>query len=108
MNQEHANVTNNIHTESIVKKVLNSEVKYAIGIILFFFGVISPYYDIKTDIALIKQNHLQHIETMQGTIKEMQEEVTEMKKVENELMKQIIKQNTELELILSDRNKQGS
>jgi uncharacterized membrane protein len=48
---------------SILKKWLTSEVKFivvVVGIVWAFAGV---YYPIKTDIALIKDNHMAHMES---------------------------------------------
>jgi uncharacterized protein YabN with tetrapyrrole methylase and pyrophosphatase domain len=86
-------IANTAQTETIVKKILTSEVKYVIGIILFLVGVVAPYYDIKTEIALIKQNHYAHIETMTGQIKENSEEIKEMKATELKLMTSIAENN---------------
>jgi hypothetical protein len=83
---------NELQTENIVKRIMTSEVKYLIGVLVFLFGVVAPYYSIKTDIELIKQNHLAHLETMQSQIKDMQVQITDMKRTEIELIKEIAKQ----------------
>jgi cell division protein FtsB len=80
---------NEVQTESIVKKVMTSEIKYIIGILLFLGGVIAPYYSIRQDIALIKQNHLMHIENMQKEIEETKNEIKDLKSVEIQLMQTI-------------------
>jgi len=92
-------IANQAQTESIVKKILTSEVKYVIGIVLFLVGVVAPYYDIKTEIALIKQNHYAHIETMTGQIKENSEEIKQMKETEVKLMTTIAENNVILKRI---------
>lgn len=89
-------IANLNQTESIVKRVLTSEVKYLIGILIFLFGVVAPYYDIKQEIALIKQNHLAHIETMQRSIDSNTSEIKDMKKIELDLMKEISAQNAKI------------
>jgi hypothetical protein len=63
-------IANQEQTENIVKRILTSEVKYIIGIVIFLVGVVAPYYDIKQDVALIKQNHMAHMETMTKQIEE--------------------------------------
>ncbi len=70
MTEDQNTIANQVQTESIVKKILTSEVKYVIGIIIFLVGVVAPYYQIQTDIALIKQNHFAHMETMTKQIDE--------------------------------------
>jgi hypothetical protein len=50
---------------------LTTEVKYIIGIVAFVWGIAVPYFWIKEDISLIKQNHLFHIENMSNEIKEL-------------------------------------
>ncbi len=55
------------------RDLLTTEVKYVIGIIVFVAGVVAPFYTIKQDIALIKQNHLHHIETISKDIEKLQE-----------------------------------
>lgn len=98
MNVQENTTANEVQTENIVKRILTSEAKYIIGIIIFLVGVVGPYYSIKSDIALIKQNHSAHIETMQRNIESMQAEITDMKKTEVELMKEIAKQGALMDL----------
>lgn len=104
MTNDQNTIANQAQTESIVKKILTSEVKYIIGIVLFLVGVVAPYYDIKTEIALIKQNHYAHIEAMTKNIeanveeiKTIKAELTNTEKEQTELMKSIIKIDTLLE-----------
>ena len=85
--------------EGIFKKLLTTEVKYVIGIILFILGVVAPFYYIKTEIALIKQNHSAHIETMQKEILENSGDIEELSKIQIELMKQISEQNAKILLL---------
>jgi hypothetical protein len=100
MNEEQTTKTNEIQTENIVKKILTSEVKYLIGIVLFIFGVVTPYNQIKTDIELIKQNHLAHIETMQRDIESQQKELNDIKVTEVKLMEAIAKQSAQIDAYL--------
>ena len=67
-------IANQAQTESIVKRILTSEIKYIIGIIIFLVGVVAPYYDIKQDVELIKQNHYAHIEAIQKEILEIKQD----------------------------------
>lgn len=104
MTEDQNTIANQVQTESIVKKILTSEVKYILGIVIFLVGVVAPYYDIKTEIALIKQNHLAHIETMQRDIQSVQNEVEDMKKTEIELMKTLSAQNAQI-IIMENQKK---
>jgi hypothetical protein len=70
ISQDQNTIANQAQTENIVKRILTSEVKYIIGIVIFLVGVVAPYYDIKQDVALIKQNHMAHMETMTKQIEE--------------------------------------
>ena len=104
MTNDQNTIANQAQTESIVKKILTSEVKYVIGIVLFLVGVVAPYYDIKTEIALIKQNHYAHIEAMTKQIEINVEEIKTIKaelvateKEQTELMKTLVKLDTILE-----------
>lgn len=79
--------------DMLVKKVLTTEVKYIIGIAAFICGVVAPYYSIKQDIALqqkdialIRENHLKHIETIEGNIQKIQEEQKDLRETSVELM----------------------
>lgn len=76
-----------IITDDKVKKVLTTEIKFVIGIIIFIAGVIAPYYSIREDIALIKENHFSHMETMNGQIKENSDNIKEIKTQELEIIK---------------------
>ncbi len=55
----------------MLKKILTTEVKYIIWIIAFVRGIAVPYFWIREDISLIKQNHLFHIENMSKEIEEL-------------------------------------
>jgi len=57
-------------TEGLLKKALSSEVKWLLYFAGFVVGVVAPYYQIQSDIALIKQNHFAHMETMTKQIEE--------------------------------------
>ena len=75
--------------ETWIKNVLTTEVKYIISISLFVVGVVGPYYSIKQDIALIKQNHFAHMETMQRDIQKLDEEQKELREISVKLMQTI-------------------
>jgi len=93
MTPKQNDVANAAQTESIVKKIMTSEVKFVIGIIVFMIGVVAPYYDIKTEIALIKQNHYAHIEAMTKNIEANSEEIKDLTKTQTVLM-QVIADNS--------------
>lgn len=75
----------NINTQ--LKQYLTSEVKFIIAIIGLVWGVAIPYFQIKEDIALIKQNHMTHIETIQGNIEKLQENDTRLQEQYVELLR---------------------
>ena len=93
MTEEQNKSANDAQTENIVKKIMTSEVKYFIGIIVFLAGVVAPYYQIRQDIALITQNHFAHMETMTREIERNSVEIKEMKILETELLK-VISENS--------------
>jgi len=73
--------------ENLIKKVLTSEVKFVLGIIVFVFGVAGPFYGMKQDIALIQQNitqinsnHEQHIQDIMQDQKEQKQQIIELQK----------------------------
>ena len=49
-------------SKSAIKKYLTAEVKFIIWVIAFVWGIAVPYFWIKQDIALIKENHMTHME----------------------------------------------
>ncbi len=64
--------------ENSIKKVLSSEVKFVVGIIIFVFGIAGPFYGMKQDIALIQSdinnintNHEAHIQDLTQQIKDL-------------------------------------
>ena len=81
-----------INNETLIRRILTTEVKYVIAIIVFVFGVVKPYFEIKQDIALIKENHLTHIEYIENQIKELKERDVERDKQIVELLKQLSSQ----------------
>lgn len=99
MTNDQNTIANEVQTESIVKKILTSEVKYLIGIVIFLVGVVAPYYDIKTEIALIKQNHYAHIETMNKNIESSMAEIKELKEEQTELMKIIAENSVRVKML---------
>ena len=88
-----------LKTENLVKRVLTTEVKYIIAVVIFLAGVVTPYYAIKTDIALIKQNHFAHLETMKKQIEINNTEIKEIKLIEVELMKTIAENSVRVNLL---------
>lgn len=70
--------------EDNLKKYLTTEVKYIIGIVVFVIGVVAPYYQIKEDIALIKQNHMSHVETLAKDMVSINEKYTQLKQENDE------------------------
>lgn len=89
MTEDQNTAANNAQTENIVKRILTSEVKYFIGIIIFLAGVVAPYYQIRQDIELIKQNHLYHIESMQKEILEIKKDKARTDETIIQLMEKI-------------------
>jgi hypothetical protein len=75
-----------LEQDNAIKKILTTEVKYVIGIIVFIVGVMAPYYSIKQDIALIKENHFSHMETMTKDILTLQQGKVECDKRYVELL----------------------
>lgn len=82
---------NDIKNTNIIKQVLTSEIKFIIAIITIVLGVVAPYYQIKQDVSLIKENHYTHIENMQKEILELKAKDTEMQKQYIEILKVISK-----------------
>lgn len=72
---------------NLIKQVLSSEVKFILGIIVFVFGVASPYYSMRQDIVLIQKdistinsNHEVHIQDILQTMKDQQSQIIELQK----------------------------
>lgn len=65
---------------SLIRSILNSEVKFVIGIAVFVFGGVAPYFAIKEDIALIQKdiqtinlNHESHIQDIMTRLEKLEE-----------------------------------
>ena len=71
--------------------MLTSEVRYAIGIAVFLVGVVAPFYSVKQDVALIKQNHYYHIEQLTKEMTEMKERQTKADENFVKIMEEIAK-----------------
>jgi hypothetical protein len=89
MTEDQNTIANQAQTENIVKRILTSEVKYIIGIVIFLVGVVAPYYDIKQDVALIKQNHMAHMETMTKQIRDNSNTIKALTEKEYVLMQKL-------------------
>lgn len=83
---------NRIEEQKEMKDYLTTEVKFIIGIIGFVLGVVAPYYSIKQDIALIKENHFVHIEQIQMQLKELKERDLRLQEQYIDLLKAFNKQ----------------
>lgn len=81
------NENTNLKQQDMLKRYLTTEVKYIIAVAGFILGVVAPYYDIKQDVALIKQNHYTHIENMQRNIKELKEKDIQLQEQYIDLLK---------------------
>jgi len=88
-----------LKTENLVKRVLTTEVKYIIAVVIFLAGVVTPYYAIKTDIALIKQNHFAHMETMSKQIEDNSNEIKKNDDIQTELMQTISENSVRVNLL---------
>jgi len=75
--------------ETLLKKYLTTEVKYIIWIVAFVWGIAVPYFWIRQDIALIKQNHLAHIENILNKLEDLSKIQTDQQKMLIDLMKEI-------------------
>lgn len=69
---------NENRTASLVRAVLSTEVKFIIAVIGFVVGVISPYYQMRQDVALIQKdisiinsNHLSHTQDLTQEVKDI-------------------------------------
>lgn len=81
----------NIQQTTILKKWLTSEVKFILGVIVFVWGIAVPYFGIKQDIALIKENHMTHIEAFDKELAEQSKIQSEQQKMLIDLMKVVAK-----------------
>ncbi len=73
--------------DSVIRRVLTSEVKWILGVIMFVFGIATPYYNMKQDVALIQKdiqvinmNHEVHIQDILQTQKEQSQQIIELQK----------------------------
>ena len=73
--------------ENIIKKVLTTEVKYVLGLLVFGFGVVTPYFSMKENIALIQKdisiinnNHEVHIQDIMVELKKIKEDEVGLEK----------------------------
>ena len=77
--------------ESLLKKYLTTEVKYIIWIGIFVWGIAVPYFWIKEDIALIKGNHMTHMEAFDKELVRMNEVQTKQQEMLIKLMEEVAK-----------------
>lgn len=91
------NDNQNYKQTGVIRSVLNSEVKFVIGIIVAVFGVAAPFFAMRQDIALIQQsinningNHEVHIQDLTQAVKDLQEANLENQKAIITLQQQIL------------------
>ncbi|NCN39989.1 hypothetical protein GW916_01940 [bacterium] len=90
-------------TTNLVRAVLSTEVKFMIAVIGFVIGVISPYYQMRQDVALIQKdisiinsNHLMHTQDLTQEVKDIavilqqqQQQITILQTQQNSIIKNI-------------------
>jgi glutamate dehydrogenase/leucine dehydrogenase len=81
-----------------IRGMLSAEIKFVIGIVVFVFGVATPYYEMKENIALIKNdianinsNHEVHIQDLTQAIKDIEVDQKTQNDAIIELQKAIIR-----------------
>ena len=80
-----------VEQETFMKKYLTTEVKYIISIIAFVWWIAVPYFWIKQDIAIIKQNHMAHMENFAKDIAKLYETQNKQQDMIIQLMKEMSK-----------------
>jgi len=83
--------------KDFVKNVLTDEVKYIVGILIFIFSIVKPFFGAVQDLALIKaditninSNHEAHIQDLTQNIKDIKEQQVDQQKQIIDLQRQII------------------
>ena len=86
---------NESKTTTLVRSILTTEVKFILGVIGFVMGVVTPYYSLKQDVALIQKdistinsNHMQHTQDLAQGLKDTITLVQSQQAEINELQKQ--------------------
>jgi hypothetical protein len=75
----------NGNLENKVEHILISKTKFWLGIIMFIIPILSFFFKIQLDIALIKQNHIAHTQISIEKIADLEEEqVKLMEKIDND------------------------
>ena len=82
----------NESSESLIRSVLTSEVKFVIGIVVFVLGVARPYYEAKQDIALIQSNISNINANHEVHIQDILKNIEEIKKAELNIKEEQIRQ----------------
>lgn len=80
-----------------IRSILIPEVRYIIAIALFVFGGVKPYFEIREDISLIKNdisninaNHITHLQDLKQDVKELQTEHNMIAKEQADLSRTMI------------------
>jgi len=87
---------------STQKFISRTDVKIIAGILVFVAGIVAPFYSIKQDVELIKQNHYAHIEAMTKQIERSNEEINALRVKQDKTMEIIIANQTKLEILMEE------
>lgn len=79
-----------VSNDSAISKVLQNEAVRFVTFASLVIGVMGFLYTIKLDIALIKQNHLNHIEALENQQVELQKEIVELRKDQVSVQQQVL------------------
>ena len=77
--------------ENLLKKYLTTEVKYIIWIVAFVWGIAMPYFWIKQDIAIIKENHMTHMEAFDKELVSINATIAKQQDMLIKLMEEVAK-----------------
>lgn len=100
MPEEEKNLNGDARLEQKVRGVLVSEGKLLWGVIAASLLVGGFFWKIQMDIALIKQNHMAHIESIERQIAEQNEKYNELKQANNDCLNKVIDFNSKLDQLI--------
>ena len=76
---------------NVLKKYFTTEIKFILWVAVFVRWIAVPYFGIREDIAIIKENHMAHIENFAKEMTRLSEVQTRQWDMMIELMKEISK-----------------
>lgn len=95
---------NELAFESRVEGIIITKVRLVVGLLVFVIPLMAAFFKIQMDVALIKQNHMSHLEEQNRRIEELEQKYTELKEQDSKTLEFLGTYNSKLDQLIGLHN----